>query len=470
MKKNVLLILCIVAVAFISKGQTTQLWGMTSSGGTYNDGTIFKINPDGTGFVNLYNLVHGDGHSPYGYLIQASNGNIYSTTWGGGNNYNGGTIFKFNPVNNFYVDEFDFDFLLTGNHPYSGVVEAQSGMLYGVTTSGISCPGGTIYSYNPITNSHSDLFSFDSVSGFNAYRVPILGNNKLFGMTGLAGVLDYGVIYSFDIITNYYSVLYNFDGLMNGGLPYSSPLLLDNGKLYGTTSIGGVNGVGVLFSYDTLTNFFQKLYDFDNINGQGFGGSLMQAANHKLYGVSHSGGTFGKGVIYSFDLAIGSYTNLYNFDSITGSNPQSSLIQLSNGILYGTTSKGGALGCGVVFSFDLTTNAYTDLFDFNGTNGLIPQCGLLAVTTSVGISDFKSSDDSISIYPNPATYKLNISINDANFNSAEIKINNILGEKILQTAITNHQSTIDISALSKGMYFAETIVDGKRSVMKIIKE
>jgi uncharacterized repeat protein (TIGR03803 family) len=69
------------------------LYGTTSSGGASGYGTIFKINPDGTGFTLLKEFAGTDGASPYGALISVG-GVFYGTTSGGGDSGNG-TIFSF---------------------------------------------------------------------------------------------------------------------------------------------------------------------------------------------------------------------------------------------------------------------------------------------------------------------------------------------------------------------------------------
>jgi uncharacterized repeat protein (TIGR03803 family) len=75
-----------------------NFYGTTSAGGASGNcngggcGTVFKITPDGT-LTTLHNFGGSDGAGPYGALIQASDGNFYGTTFGGGA-YNGGTVFR----------------------------------------------------------------------------------------------------------------------------------------------------------------------------------------------------------------------------------------------------------------------------------------------------------------------------------------------------------------------------------------
>ena len=74
----------------------TFLYGLTPAGGTSNLGTIFKIMPDGTGYVKLLNFAGGsDGSTPRGSLLSDGT-NLYGmTSYGGANNF--GTILKIVP-------------------------------------------------------------------------------------------------------------------------------------------------------------------------------------------------------------------------------------------------------------------------------------------------------------------------------------------------------------------------------------
>ena len=71
-------------------------------------------------------------------------------------------------------------------------------------------------------------------------------------------------------------------------------------------------------------------------------------------------------------LATSAYTKLIDFDFSNGAYPYGSLIQASDGKLYGMTYGGGSNFEGVIFSYDPVASAYTQLKDFDGTNGAYP--------------------------------------------------------------------------------------------------
>ncbi len=87
------------------------------------------------------------------------------------------------------------------------------------------------------------------------------------------------------------------------------------------TSHGGSNNVGVIFSFDPSSSVYTKVKDFDNINGRIPYGSLMQATDGKLYGMTPEGGSNGYGVIFSFDPSSSTYTKVKDFDYTNGGLP-----------------------------------------------------------------------------------------------------------------------------------------------------
>ena len=117
------------------------------------------------------------------------------------------------------------------------------------------------------------------------------------------------------------------------------------GNLYGTTSLGGTGGGGVVYELGTV------LYSFTGgADGGGPNGVIRDSAGN-LYGTTTYGGTGypGWGVVYKLDTA-GQETVLYSFTGgADGSKPQAGVIRDSAGNLYGTTNGGGKYGGGVVF-------------------------------------------------------------------------------------------------------------------------
>ena len=167
----------------------------------------------------------------------------------------------------------------------------------------------------------------------------------------------------------------NFDGSNFGNplffnspalFPWSHMIQLNDGKLYGTTSnaYDDLYGPGVIFSYDPDNGTYTNVHLFDSLHGSNPNGAPMLASNGLIYGLTSFGGAHTCGVLYSFDPVSHAFTDLFDFRSDqgyfnnTGSNPNGNLIQANDGLLYGLCPYGGQDTGGVIFSFNINTNAY----------------------------------------------------------------------------------------------------------------
>jgi uncharacterized repeat protein (TIGR03803 family) len=278
---------------------------------------------------------------PIAGVIVDSAGNIYGTTQGGGS-FNVGAVFRIDPqgketvLHNFWGGD--------GIYPNTRLIPSKDGSFYGTTDQGGAPKGGAC------THGCGTVFRLDS-------------NGKL-------------------------TVLYVFKGGSDGREP--SGLTRDQqGKFYGTTSIGGnLNcdnynpGCGVVFELKK-TGEENALFTFDLTDGTYPEGLIRDDAGN-LYGVA-SGGVNNYGVVYKVDPT-GHETVLYNFtDGTDGGVPEGPLLRDAAGNLYGETVFGGNLtacgggqykGCGVVFKLDSASNE-TVLYTFTGqADGAYPNGGL----------------------------------------------------------------------------------------------
>jgi uncharacterized repeat protein (TIGR03803 family) len=392
-------------VGSLMEARDGKLYGMTRNGGSngYDDqesngyGVIFSFDPSTSTYTKLHDFDGANGASPTGSLLQASNGKLYAVTQGGergssegGGSSGAGVIFSFDPSTSTYTRLKDFAINETGSYVSASLIQASDGKLYGMTTYGGS-GYGVIFSFDPSTSTYTKLKDFDGTNGGNPSGSLIQATNgKLYGMTSAGGRYGnddynngYGVIFSFDPSTSIYTKLHDFN-TTDGANPQGSLIEARDGKLYGMTLQRGSNNRGVIFSFDPSSSTYTKLHYFDGANGGSPYGSLMQARDGKLYGMTSGGGS-GYGVIFSFDPSSYTYTKLKDFDGKNGFVPRGSLIEASNGKLYGMTYYGGSgyddetyeIGYGVIFSFDPTSSTYTKLKDFGGTNGAFPQGSLM---------------------------------------------------------------------------------------------
>src|SRR6185369_15337191 len=99
---------------------------------------------------------------------------------------------------------------------------------------------------------------------------------------------------------------------------------------------------------------YQKVFDFvDSLNGKSPKARFILAADGLLYGTASSGGSNHSGVLFSYNSANQQFTKLLDFiDSSMGSHPKATLLEGSDGALYGVTEKGGTYNYGTIFRYD----------------------------------------------------------------------------------------------------------------------
>ena len=358
------------------KATDGKLYGMTTEGGASGHGVIFSFDPATSNYTVLKNFNKTDGANPHGSLFQASDGKLYGMTYQGGS-ANAGVIFSFDILTLNYTVLKNFD-LTNGGHPEGSFIQATNGKLY--ATIGIG--DGAIFSFDPLTSVYTRIKIFTHWDGGEPYGDLVQASDgKLYGMTSRGGgTYNSGVLFSYDIITSTYTVRKTFIH-PHGVAPHGSLIQASDGRLYGMTNLGGTSNVGVIFYFNPFTNDFAVIKNFNNTDGARPYGSLIQAGNGKLYGLTSVGGSSyfdfykpGYGVIFSIDPSTFAYTVLKNLDSINGGPSYSNdLLAGLDGKLYGMTHSGGINNRGVIFSFNQSTTAYTKLVDISNTNASSPQ-------------------------------------------------------------------------------------------------
>jgi len=329
-----------------------------------------------------------------------------------------------------------------------------------------------LFEYDPVLYAYTQKHEFDSLTGSNPEgSLMQASNGKLYGMTSKGGVNDDGVIFEYDLVTNAYTTKFDFDNLVTGRVPFGSLIESSNGKFYGMTSAGGAQDRGVLFEYDPTINVYTQKLNFRGFtNGNGPFGSLIEAANGKLYGLTSEGGANNMGVLFEYEPATNTYAKKIDFNgTLKGRNPKGSLLEASNGVLYGMTSAGGSFDDGVIFSYDISTNIFSTTVVFGFLNkGKTPYGNLIEVTTPVvGIEE--QNTESIAIYPNPTTGIFNISFGKVN--SEVVYTISSLEGKIVKTGKTSlNNLSIDLSKESKGVYFIRVNNKETSTVYKLVKQ
>jgi uncharacterized repeat protein (TIGR03803 family) len=252
-----------VQTAALALTKSGTLYGVTSRGGTWDSGVLYQLTTkNGKTYTEsvLYSFGDlADGSTPSGPVILDSSGNIYGVTSLGGA-FNQGTLYKYVPAANgqLATESLLYSFggsTTTGSYPNGSLVFDVGGDIYGVTNGGGDDAGdGVIYMLAPTKTSWTEsvLFSFTTDTGTN----PVGGlswnhkTNQLYGTTSSQNMHPAGDGTIFKLSppavkggTWTQATLFQFTYRVNGGYP-TGAVTLDSktGTLYGTAINGGIEG------------------------------------------------------------------------------------------------------------------------------------------------------------------------------------------------------------------------------------
>ena len=479
-KLTLSLILFIAPTAIFSQPVLNELWGITSSGGAYNDGVIFITDSAGNNQTVVYefNGSSENGHNPMGSMMQHSNGKLYGMTNDGGDQdyYSNGVIFEYDPITFTYTKKFDFKggYQDDGAYPSGELTEYSDDKMYGLAGRGGGkyTPYGTLFEFDPSNNIFTRKRQFGTDKPFLNTSVGSLiksNNGMLYALCYKCAPSDTawwtnnsegnGGLFEYNPDSNKITRITYFDS-NNGKNPLGTLLQADNGLLYGMTIGGGAANKGVLFEYNPTTSQITKKIDFNGIIGCNPRGTLIQANNGKLYGMTSNGGINNKGVLFQYDISSNSLTKKYDFDSINGGYPNAALLEYTKGKLYGMTPYGGLYNKGVLFEYNYLNNTFKKKFDFDGINGSNPYGSLISVNIIEEITETM-------IYPNPSTNFINIVFPQFQSN-VQIVLKDVFGKTVLSTSGSGRQLIIDRNDLSSGIYFIQLTNDSGKTINKKI--
>jgi uncharacterized repeat protein (TIGR03803 family) len=312
------------------------------------------------------------GHSPTGPLIQAKDGSFYGTASAGGGAL-GGSVFKITPSGQLSVAATTGD---TGFTPGEGLVLGGDGNFYGTTLYGGSASSGSIFKMTP-KGKLSQVASFAGTNGLYPICLILGADGNFYGTAWMGGgnvddyaPLGHGTVFKLTP-TGELTAVFAFAGT-NGGRPISLIQGMD-GNLYGLTAYGGsayeTNAAleaGTVFQL-TTNGLLTTLCEFGGDHGNS-PETLMQASDGNLYGTTYGGGG-NNGSIFRLTTN-GQFTALHNFSGLPngqnfdGANPMGRLYQGRDGCLYGGTRNGGtnligASGYGTFYKITTNGDFYT---------------------------------------------------------------------------------------------------------------
>lgn len=455
------LFLILLFISCLSYAGGPHLLAMTYTGGSDNSGVLFSYNVGDSIVSAKYELLNASNEALLNSLMLANNGKVYGLDKGAGINHKG-TLFEYNPVTGISTIIVNFDFYNTGAAPAGHLIQATNGKLYGLLEGGFN-NGGFIFSYAIDSSSVTILYNLPTNACPHGSLIQAT-NGKLYGMTLGDGTHQSGTIFEYNIDSAKCTVDFNFP---DSSYPWGSLIEVGADTFYGLTSnYSGSTfaGQGSIFRYIASTGAYDTLHLFPF--GNSILGALLHATDNKLYGyLGFSNGSYAgtNGNIFSYDISSGIYTDIYDCsDPLKGNSPEGELFQASDGMLYGMMLYGGVYNKGTIFQYDPITSTYTKEVDMDSATGSLPagrfiECPLLGT----GITPIPETN--IKIYGKTGA----IIIERPDASPASVIVTNLLGQEVINTNVNSASVSLPVST-TDAIYIVQVIQAGNQTVKKVL--
>jgi uncharacterized repeat protein (TIGR03803 family) len=374
-----------------------NMYGTTAQGGpsfnpignqgvlNYGLGTIWRYSPSG-GLTSLFAFSgetspSNNGYRPETPLVMDAKGNLYGTTYYGGNDFSPninshfgwGTLFEFSAAGQFIeLHQFSGP---EGANPVGAILDSQ-GNLWGTawqggadwnpTLGGFGL--GTIFEYSSGTLTNPVLFSSSNGGGNIDGGLAADGQGNYYGTTYEGGANGFGSLFQYSSSTGQLTTLFSFDRNPHGSLPAATVTLDGKGNIYGTTYQGGSHSsasnycCGTVWKYSLSSGSMTTLVSFDGdtvpADGMFPGGGVTLDSTDNVYGTTIQGGTYGDGTVFEYS-ASGALSTLVTFSGPNGWSPEGNLVFDRNNNLWGITNQGGSSGYGTVYKLTSNTGGGT---------------------------------------------------------------------------------------------------------------
>jgi uncharacterized repeat protein (TIGR03803 family) len=391
------------------------LYGTTFYGGTFNQGTVFKVGKDGAGFVSLksFECITTESCYPAAQLLEGSDGQLYGTT--GGNSIDGGgTLFRiardgtgFIVLRNFHCGADD------GCNPDAGLIEGSDSFLYGTTRGGGPDDRGTIFKIGKDGTGFTLLKIFQcgvATDGcFPSGELLEASDGLLYGTIPVGGAFGGGAVFKVAKDGTGFTLLRSFQCWVSTDAcePFDKLIEGSDGFLYGTAFFGQIAGFGSVFKIAKDGTGFAhlKIFSCSGTDPCSPAGGVVEGGDGFLYGATRWYSTFTPSAVFRVAKDGSGYGVVHGLgcDGDDPCGPEAGLTKASDGFLYGTTFGGGTYGGGTVYRLlvghplpnriaDLKANASTQTsaslsWTAPGNNGAIGAAKSYDVRFSTAVLD-----------------------------------------------------------------------------------
>jgi uncharacterized repeat protein (TIGR03803 family) len=450
-----------------------SLWGVTTSGGLYDAGTVFRYSIGTKSFSKEYDYrpaTEGDGESYFDYgealqgsLIHGTDDKLYFHSSTKGSSAYGGALFEVDQYNN--VNHIQEIALHEGN-----MTLASDNTVYTSVNSHLGA--GVIDSYELHSETWRRVKVFVQSMGIDPGSELVETNDGyLYGRATQGGVNNGGTIYRIRYDGSGFEIIHRFADPANGSQPTGDLVLGSDGYFYGTTQAGGAYGKGTVYKIKKDGSAYLRIWDFNGTNGSApMGGVIL--INNTLYGTTSAGGAHNHGTIFKLSAGGGGFVKLYDFTGVGGSKPVARLTY-DGGTLYGMTSGGGLYAKGTIFSIGNTGSGYSVLHNFDNNSGINPDGHLIVredITSSELTMIAEENKTTFSVSPNPTTTDFAISVNSPDVKEVSITITDMNGFVVYQSVVSVLETRRVGDGLPKGIYILKAQINDQITTHRLVKK
>jgi uncharacterized repeat protein (TIGR03803 family) len=260
--------------AGLTEGTGGIFYGSTKS----TIGTVYSVDGSGS-FTTLHAFRGADGARPqYGHVVLSTNGALYGIT-GEGGAAGDGTVFRLDTdgtlttLHDFTGDAAD------GASPATNPILASDGNIYGSAFSGGAAGVGTLYRVDS-SDAFTTLHVFTAAEGGLPYASPVLATDgNLYGTCTVGPTHGAGTVYRMTT-SGTLTTVHEFTGT-EGMYPQTRLLASADGMLYGTASYGGVTNTGIVYRLD-LAGAAPSFSSLDPLSGRSAGGDVLTLTGDHL--------------------------------------------------------------------------------------------------------------------------------------------------------------------------------------------
>lgn len=323
----------------IVQGRDGNMYGDGAACGANGGGAVYKISPAGAESV-FYSFPQQWTNCGGAGLTLGSDGYFYGTCIAGNPATGLGSIFRLTPAGVF-TDLHDFTGVNGDSLPVYPPIQASDGNFYGVSGNEVQICGN-VYRMTP-AGVYTNLHTFSGSDCHPSNLVQASDGNLYGTLADCAVVSTDGCVYRIST-AGVFKEIHDF-ALTTGEVPCTGLIQGKDGKLYGATNSGAANGWGNIYNL-TTAGVATDLHDFNNatdaacVNNAGPPVNMLQVADGTFYGVNPAYGLYG-GSIYKLTSANVFSAWMFPSTDVDGNSPSSTLIQNTNGLVYGTTPSGG---------------------------------------------------------------------------------------------------------------------------------